>query len=48
VTVSVGVSVYPNDGTTIEKLFIAADRALYRMKRGEKKKFALGNVAAML
>jgi diguanylate cyclase (GGDEF)-like protein len=48
VTVSVGVSVYPNDGTTIEKLFIAADRALYRMKRGDKKTFALGNVAAML
>ena len=48
VTVSVGVSVYPNDGTTIEKLFTAADRALYRMKRGDKKTFALGNVAAML
>jgi diguanylate cyclase (GGDEF)-like protein len=48
VTVSVGVSVYPADGTTIEKLFGAADRALYRMKRGEKKTFALGNVAAML
>ncbi|MGD0964140.1 MAG: GGDEF domain-containing protein [Candidatus Acidiferrales bacterium] len=48
VTVSVGVSVYPTDGTTIEKLFGAADRALYRMKRGEKKKFLLGNVAACL
>jgi diguanylate cyclase (GGDEF)-like protein len=48
VTVSVGVSVYPADGTTIEKLFGAADRGLYRMKRGEKKRFVLGNVAACL
>jgi len=48
VTVSVGVSIYPTDGTTIEKLFGAADRALYRMKRRDKKKFMLGNVAACL
>jgi diguanylate cyclase (GGDEF)-like protein len=49
VTVSVGVSVYPVDGITIEKLFGAADRALYRMKRrrGEKT-FHLGTVAACL
>ncbi|HUJ30571.1 MAG TPA: sensor domain-containing diguanylate cyclase [Candidatus Acidoferrum sp.] len=38
VSVSVGLAVYPMDGTTIEKLLGAADRALYRMKgRGEKK-----------
>jgi diguanylate cyclase (GGDEF)-like protein len=48
VTVSVGVSVYPTDGTTMEKLFGAADRALYLMKRRDKKKFMLGNVAACL
>lgn len=48
VTVSVGVSVYPGDGTTIERLFGAADQALYRMKRRGEKKFALSNVAACL
>jgi diguanylate cyclase (GGDEF)-like protein len=31
-TVSAGVSVYPQDGDSLEKLLGAADRALYRMK----------------
>jgi diguanylate cyclase (GGDEF)-like protein/PAS domain S-box-containing protein len=31
-SVSVGVAVYPEDGTTIETLLQAADRALYKMK----------------
>jgi diguanylate cyclase (GGDEF)-like protein/PAS domain S-box-containing protein len=31
-SVSVGVAVYPGDGTTIESLFQSADRALYKMK----------------
>jgi diguanylate cyclase (GGDEF)-like protein/PAS domain S-box-containing protein len=35
-SVSVGVAVYPEDGTTIESLFHAADRALYKMKQLEK------------
>jgi diguanylate cyclase (GGDEF)-like protein len=30
---SVGMAVYPNDGTSIETLFQAADRALYKMKQ---------------
>src|SRR5579864_1462340 len=30
--VSVGIAIYPEDGTTIEGLFQAADRALYKMK----------------
>ena len=30
---SVGMAVYPKDGTSIEALFQAADRALYRMKQ---------------
>jgi diguanylate cyclase (GGDEF)-like protein len=47
-TVSVGVSVYPTDGTTMEKLFGAADKALYRMKRHEKKMFGIGSIAACL
>lgn len=48
VTVSVGVAVYPTQGTTIEKLLGAADRALYRMKGRGDKKFRFGNVAACL
>ncbi len=32
-SVSVGVAVYPGDGTTIETLFQSADRVLYHMKR---------------
>jgi diguanylate cyclase (GGDEF)-like protein len=48
ITVSVGVSLYPKDGITIEKLFSAADRGLYRMKRREEKQFRLGHVAACL
>ncbi|MGA8220012.1 MAG: GGDEF domain-containing protein [Candidatus Acidiferrales bacterium] len=48
VTVSVGVSVYPTHGTSIEKLLGAADRALYRMKGRGDKKFRLGHVAACL
>ena len=48
ITVSVGVAVYPDDGTTIEKLLGAADRALYRMKGKGQKKFRLGHVAACL
>jgi diguanylate cyclase (GGDEF)-like protein/PAS domain S-box-containing protein len=31
-SVSVGIGIYPEDGSTIEALFHAADRALYKMK----------------
>jgi diguanylate cyclase (GGDEF)-like protein len=48
VTVSAGLAVYPTNGTTIEKLLGAADRALYRMKGRGEKKFRLGHVAACL
>jgi diguanylate cyclase (GGDEF)-like protein/PAS domain S-box-containing protein len=34
-SVSVGIAVYPEDGKTIEGLFHAADRALYKMKHVE-------------
>jgi diguanylate cyclase (GGDEF)-like protein len=38
ISVSVGIAIYPVDGTTIEKLLSSADKALYSMKgRGEKK-----------
>ncbi len=32
-SVSVGIAVYPENGTTIDTLFQAADRALYKMKQ---------------
>ncbi len=48
ISVSVGVSVYPADGTSIEKLLGAADRALYRMKGRGDKKFRFRTVAACL
>jgi diguanylate cyclase (GGDEF)-like protein len=48
ISVSVGVSVYPTDGTSIEKLLGAADRALYRMKGRADKKLRFGSVAALL
>ncbi len=35
-SVSVGIAVYPEDGTTIDTLFQAADRALYKMKELHK------------
>ncbi len=35
-SVSVGIAVYPGDGTTIESLLQAADRALYKMKQMQK------------
>jgi diguanylate cyclase (GGDEF)-like protein len=48
ISVSVGLSVYPTDGTTIEKLLGAADKALYRMKGRGGKRLRIGNVAACL
>lgn len=49
ITVSVGVAVYPNDGTTIEKLLSAADVSLYRMKGSTgDKKTRIRHVAACL
>ena len=47
ITVSVGQSVYPTDGTTIEKILGAADKALYQMKGRGQKKLRFGNVAAL-
>ena len=48
ISASVGVAVYPDDGTTIEQLLGAADRALYQMKGQGQKKFRLRHVAACL
>jgi diguanylate cyclase (GGDEF)-like protein len=48
VSVSVGQAVYPTDGTSIEQLLGAADRALYKMKRRGAGKFHLRHLAACL
>ena len=48
ISVSVGVAVYPTDGTTIEKLLSSADRDLYRMKGRGEKKLRFRHVAACL
>jgi diguanylate cyclase (GGDEF)-like protein len=34
VTVSVGIAIYPDDGTSVQKLVAAADAAMYEAKRG--------------
>ena len=36
---SIGVSVYPNQGTTLEELYAKADDALYRAKRKGKNRY---------
>jgi diguanylate cyclase (GGDEF)-like protein len=46
IAVSVGLSVFPKDGQTIEKLFGAADRALYQMKGKNGRKLRLSKTAA--
>jgi diguanylate cyclase (GGDEF)-like protein len=50
ITVSVGIAVYPSNGTTVERLLGEADVSLYRMKgvTGEKKKTRMRHVAACL
>ncbi len=47
-SVSVGVAIYPRDGVTIEKLLGSADRALYAMKAGGRKKLSFAKIAACL
>jgi GGDEF domain-containing protein len=37
--VSAGAAVYPQDGSTVEELLGAADRALYKQKGSRKKEF---------
>jgi diguanylate cyclase (GGDEF)-like protein len=36
-SVSTGAAIYPQDGSTVQELLGAADRALYKQKRGQKK-----------
>ena len=46
--ISMGQAVYPMDGTTIEQLLGAADKALYDMKGMGQKKLRLRHIAACL
>ena len=48
ISASVGLAVYPAQGTSIEQLLGAADRALYQMKGQDRKRIRLGHVAACL
>ncbi|MBR3600286.1 MAG: diguanylate cyclase, partial [Lachnospiraceae bacterium] len=36
---SIGISMYPEDGDTVEKLYAKADEALYQAKRRGKNQF---------
>lgn len=47
ITMSMGVSVAPNDGMTFDKLYENADKALYEVKNGGKGAFRLYNETAM-
>jgi predicted signal transduction protein with EAL and GGDEF domain len=41
ISVSSGIAIYPQDGTTIDELFGAADRTLYAAKDSSKGKLLL-------
>jgi diguanylate cyclase (GGDEF)-like protein len=41
ISVSIGIAVHPQDGKTIDELFVAADRALYRDKDTSERKLHL-------
>jgi diguanylate cyclase (GGDEF)-like protein len=43
VTISIGISTYPDDGSTSKELFESADKALYKAKRAGKDTIALCN-----
>jgi diguanylate cyclase (GGDEF)-like protein len=42
-SVSTGAAIYPQDGSTVEELLGAADRALYKQKRSQKKELRTPN-----
>jgi diguanylate cyclase (GGDEF)-like protein len=42
---SMGISVFPDDGPTIERVVSAADSAMYRVKRGKKNGWAFAGAA---
>ena len=38
---SIGISIFPDDGNDLDKLYEKADEALYKAKRNGKNKFVL-------
>ena len=46
VSASVGISLYPQDGSTAEELIRAADKAMYRVKREGKNSFGFSRARA--
>lgn len=45
ISASIGVSLYPSNGTTAEELIRSADKAMYRVKRAGKNDFGFVNAA---
>ncbi len=43
VSASIGIALYPQDGTTVEELIRAADRAMYRIKDEGKNNFGFAS-----
>jgi len=41
VTASIGISLYPQDATGVEKLLNHADQAMYRAKQGGKNRWVI-------
>ena len=46
ITASIGISIYPDHGTTAENLIRAADKAMYEIKRKGKNNFGFVNSAS--
>jgi diguanylate cyclase (GGDEF)-like protein len=44
VTASIGISLYPTDATSVEKLLIHADEAMYRAKQAGKNRYVFYGV----
>lgn len=44
ITASMGISIYPNNGDNIEKLFKSADSSMYRVKRAGRNSYKYANM----
>jgi diguanylate cyclase (GGDEF)-like protein len=41
---SIGISIFPNDGETVEELMLMADKAMYNVKKSGKGTYAFANL----